>query len=170
MTAITRNALLALTLQDRKPTPASVVLAAVLGLALLLLSSTVTGASRGLVLQAVLLSIALGELGGGLTQAFLTRALFARAGRPYQSGHHGAVQDFGFYDLAMAAIVLLVAWRPETYAAILYVVIALYALHGGAHVLRYTGVVAGADPNQELDLRQGLPLLVAALGLFLFRP
>jgi len=170
MTAIARNALLALTLQDRKPTPASLALAILLSLILLLLSSTVTGASRGVMLQAVLLSIALGELGGGLTQAFLTRSLFDRAGRPYHSGHHGVVQDFGLYDLAMAAILLVVASRPEAYAAILYIVTALYAFHGIVHVLRYKGVVAGADPNQELDLRQGLPLLVAALGLFLFRP
>ena len=44
-----------------------------------------------------------------------------------------------------------------------------YALHGGAHVLRYVGVLT-PRPDRAIELRQGLPLLSAAVGLLLLHP
>jgi hypothetical protein len=170
MTAIAQEVFLAFTLQDRKPTSVATALSIAAGVALVLLASVLGDAWRLHVLRAVLLSLALGELVGGLTQTLLTRPLIARARRPYHPGHHGAVQDFGFYDLTMVAILLSIAITPQAYTPVLGAVTALYAVHGFAHLLRYQGVLAGADPDPGADLRQGLPLLVGALGLFLFRP
>src|SRR5262245_32160636 len=170
MTAIAREAFLAFTLQDRKPTSVAVVLSTGAALGLVVLASIVDGPWRVDVLRAVLLFIAFGELAGGLSQALLTRQLFARAGWPYHAAHHGNVQDFGFYDLAMTAILVLIAVAPDRYGPILVAVIALYALHGTAYVIRFRRALASGDADAGAHLRLGLPLLVAALGVLLFRP
>ena len=168
--AIAREVFLAFTLQDRKPTSVATILSIAAGLTLVLLASTLADAWRLPILRVVLYSLALGELVGGLTQALLVPSLFARASRPYHPGHHGVVQDFGLYDLAMAGILIAIAIAPDAYGPILGIVTALYALHGLAHLLRHEGIIAGADPDPGADVRQGPPLLVGALGLFLFRP
>jgi hypothetical protein len=170
MAAVAREAFLAFTLQDRKPTSVAMVLSTVAALLLVVLASVVDDAWRPYALRAVLLLIAVGELVGGVTQAFLTRPLFARAGRPYHPGHHGIVQDFGLYDLAMAAILVCIAIAPQSRSPVLGVVTMLYAVHGLVHLLRSRRLLAGADPDPGADLRQGLPLLIGALGLLLFRP
>ena len=128
------------------------------------------------VLRGVLIFTAVGEgLLGGASQIFYPRRSAEREGRPYDPAYHGVMQDFGFYNLAFAALFGLAAFDPKGSTVVIAVAIALYALHGTTHVLRYFGLYYGGGtpiptrPRQR-DLEQGLTLLASATGMVLFLP
>jgi hypothetical protein len=89
--------------------------------------------------------------------------------------YHGVVQDFGFYNLAVALLLVLCALDPTRNSAVLIGAITLYAVHGGTHLLRwfgryYGGEAAIATRPRQFELRDALPLLVALAALLLFLP
>lgn len=166
--SVLQEAVLAFTVQDRKSTPVSITMSVVLTFALGLLALFVSGdAGRLAVLRAILVLVAGGELLGAIGQGLLTRSLFERQGRPDHPLHRGAVQDFSFYNLAMAVALLLAALDPVKNSVVISVYVLLSCLHGGAHVIRSTRV-SGSD--RGVEIKQGLPLLVVALAMILFRP
>jgi hypothetical protein len=124
-------------------------------------------------LRATLLLIAAGEGLAGLMQVFRVQRMSEWGGRPYDAAYHGLVQDFGFYNLALAMLFAFGGVEPEANAVVLPVAIALYALPGGTHVLRYFGVYYGGETSipsrpRHLELRDGLPLIVAVVAMVLF--
>jgi hypothetical protein len=126
-------------------------------------------------LRGVLLLAAAGEAVGGTFGVFRPRWLAERNGRPYDPAYHGVSQDFGFYNLAFAALFTLAALDPRNGAVVIAVAIASYAVHGVTHVLRYFGLYYGggaALPTrpQQIELQQGLQLIAAATGMLLFFP
>ena len=132
-------------------------------------------AMRRLALQLVLLAMAGGEGVAASMQIFRARHMGGLTGRPYDAAYHGVVQDFGFYNLAVALMLTLCALDPTRNVAVLIGAIALYAVHGGTHLLRwfgcyYGGETAVATRPRQLELRDGLPLLVALAALLLFYP
>lgn len=125
-------------------------------------------------LQVVLVLMAVGEGLGGFIQVFRAPRMSAFTGRPYDPAYHGALQDFGFYNLAMAFLFVLCAANPER-NVVLPVAILLYAVHGGTHLLRYFGLYYGGETPiptrpRHFELRDAWPLLVALAGLLLFYP
>ena len=130
---------------------------------------------RTAALRGILVLAALGEALGGFFQVFRARQMAAQTGRPYAAAYHGVVQDFGFYNFAMALLLGGTAIDPARHSLVIRAVILLYVVHGGTHLLRYRGrYYAGETPiptrSREMELRDGMPLLVAALGLALFFP
>ncbi len=166
--SILQESILAFTVQDRKPTSISVVLSTLLSIAAVLLAIFVSAeAGRIAVLRSVLVLIAFGELMGSIGQGLFTRPLFERQGRPFHPLHRDAIQDFSFYNLAMALGLMLAALHPLKNSVIIDVYIFLSLIHGTAHVVRF---FRGTHPDRGAELRQGLPLLVAVLALVLFHP
>lgn len=131
---------------------------------------------RILALQAVLVAMAVGEaLAGGVSQVFFARRASERVGRTWDQAYHELAQDFGFYNFALAALLVVAAVDPLRNAAIIWVSTAMYVVHGVTHVLRhygfhYGGGAAVATRPRRLDLKQGAMLLVAAaLVIWLMR-
>jgi hypothetical protein len=125
--------------------------------------------------RVVLGAMSAGELVAGLAYLFRAPAAARRAGRPYQAAYHGVMQDFGFYNLALAALFAIAAWQPSRYALVIWVGFGLYVVHGSTHVLRSRGWYYGgerplATRGRNLELRDALQLLAAAGGLALFYP
>ena len=126
-------------------------------------------------LRALLVLAALGEGSGGVAGVLRPRQLAARNGRPYAPAYHGVSQDFGFYNLAWALLLVLAALDPTRATTVIAVAIASYTAHGGTHVLRYFGCYYGggapiATRPQRIELVQGLQLIAAAMGMTLFFP
>ncbi len=131
------------------------------------------GSTRDLVVRAILLLMAAGEAAAGVLQVFRARQTAAMAGRTYSASYHGLVQDFGFYNLAMATLFVLGAVDPARNRVVLPVAVLLYGVHGGTHVLRAFGIYYGGEtaiPTRRSahEMRDGLPLLAAVIGLLLF--
>jgi hypothetical protein len=121
-------------------------------------------------LRIVLVLMAAGEALAAFMLVFRARRMAEVAGRPYSAAYHGLVQDFGFYNLAMATLFVLCAVDPEGNRVALPVAIGLYALHGGTHLLRYFGLYYGGETSIPTrppghELRDALPLLVALAAL-----
>jgi len=126
-------------------------------------------------LRTVLVLTAAAEAMAGFMHVFRARRMAERAGRPYAAAYHGVMQDFGFYNLAMALLLALCALEPGRNIVILRVAIALYAVHGATHVLRYFGYYYGGETPiptraRHLELRDGLQLVVALAGMLIFYP
>jgi hypothetical protein len=126
-------------------------------------------------LRGILLLAAAGEALGGTFGVFRPRWLAERNGRPYDPAYHGVSQDFGFYNLAFAALFTLAAFDPRRGAAVIAVAIASYTVHGATHVFRYFGLYYGGGAPlptrpQQIELQQGLQLMAAAVGMLLFFP
>ena len=171
MSDSTRQTVVDFVLQDRKPILAAMLLAAALALTLVVLASTLHDIGhRLLVLKIVLLLIATGETVGAAVQLFFTKETLMCEGRPYHPTLHGPINDFAFYNIAMALLLVLTATNPEAGRFVIFAVIALYAVHGTAHVLRHFMLIPGGSTRVGLDLKQGIPLLVVALALVLFFP
>src|SRR5262249_30980659 len=98
-----------------------------------------TESVRLVILRGVLLLTAAAEAMAGGMYVFRARGMVERAGRPYAAAYHGVMQDFGFYNLAIALLLVLCATDPERGRVVLIAPIALYAVHGATHVLRYFG-------------------------------
>ena len=133
------------------------------------------GATRITMLRAVLVSTAAAEGMAGFAYVFRARAMAERAGRPYAAAYHGVMQDFGFYNLTMALLLLLCARDPARTLVVLRAAIALYAVHGATHVLRYLGRFYGGETRiptrpRHLELRDALQLIVALAGMVMFYP
>ena len=131
------------------------------------------GPMRSGALRAILVLMAVGEAAAGVLQVFRARQAAAMAGRTYSASYHGLVQDFGFYNLAMAALFVLGAVDPPRNRVVLPVAMLLYGMHGGTHVLRafgiyYGGETAIATRPAAYEMRDALPLLAALAGLLLF--
>lgn len=91
---------------------------------------------RTAVLQGILVLAALGEaLLGGFSQVFRARHMSTQTGRPYSPAYRGVVQDFGFYNFATALLLGLAARDPAGNVLLIGVLVALYAVHGGTHLL-----------------------------------
>jgi len=131
--------------------------------------------SHTVVLQAVLVAIALIEgVRGGLYQVFFPRRSSEWSGRTWDPAYHELAQDFGFYNFALAGLLFVAALDPARYAPLLWVVVALYLVHGATHLLRHFGIYYGGGARvptrpPRLDLKQGANLLFAAalVGLLL---
>jgi hypothetical protein len=150
----------------RRTSTASWVSWPLIALVLVALSLAIDSSDgRSVVLRLVLLVLAAGEIGGAVTQAFAR----ARDDGSEALAFLVSRQDFALYNLATSALLALTATDPARYVRVLEVTIALYALHGAAHVLRYIAVLT-PRPDRTIELRQGLPLLSAAVGLLLFHP
>src|SRR5262245_26186944 len=131
------------------------------------------GPLRSSVLRAILLLMAAGEAAAGVLQVFRARQAATMAGRTYSASYHGLVQDFGFYNLAMAALFVLGAIDPARDRVVLPVAMLLYGVHGGTHLLRAFGIYYGGEARiatrpAAYEMRDGLPLLAALAGLLLF--
>jgi len=126
-------------------------------------------------LQSVLILTAMAEAMAGFMYVFKARRMAERAGRPYAPAYHGAMQDFGFYNLTMALLLTLCAADLAKNAVVLWAAVALYAVHGGTHVLRYFGFYYGGETRiptrpRDLELRDGLQLVVALAAMIVFYP
>ncbi len=126
-------------------------------------------------LRTVLVLMAAAEGMAGFMYVFRARRMAERAGRPYAPAYHGVMQDFGFYNLAMALLLALCALEPGRNIVVLRATIALYAVHGGTHVLRYFGYYFGGEARiptraRRLELRDALQLVVALAGMLVFYP
>ena len=127
------------------------------------------------ILRAVLILAALGEGLGSIAQAFFARSFAPRNGRPYDPAYHGVVQDFGFYNFAMALLFICAALDPLRSTTVIAVAIVLYALHGFTHILRYLGWYYGGETPvptrpRQLELRDALPLIAGSTAMVLFFP
>ena len=126
-------------------------------------------------LRGILLLAALGEGLGGFFQVFRARQMTGLTGRPYDPGYHGVVQDFGFYNFAIALLFGLAALDPSENRVAVGVGISLYAVHGVTHILRYLGFYFGGETPvptrpREMELRDGMPVLAAGTGMLFFFP
>jgi hypothetical protein len=126
-------------------------------------------------LRAVLFLTAAGEALAAVLQIFSARSFGERNGRPYDPAYHGVVQDFGFYNLAVAMLFGLAALDPHGSTLVIGVCIGLYAVHGGTHVLRWLGLHYGGEPAvpsrpPALELRDALTLAAGLAGMVLFFP
>lgn len=126
-------------------------------------------------LRVALLLMAVGEGTAAVLQVFFAPSFGARNGRPYDPAYHGVTQDFGFYNFAMALLFALAAFDPTSSAGVIRVGIALYAIHGGTHLLRYFGLYYGGETPvatrpRRLELRDGLTLMPALAAMLLFFP
>jgi hypothetical protein len=126
-------------------------------------------------LRIVLISAAAGEGFAAVMQVFFARSFGERNGRPYDPAYHGLVQDFGFYNLAVALLFALAALDPEAGATTIRVGIVLYAVHGSTHLLRWAGLYYGGETRvptraRRLELRDGLTLAAPLAGMILFFP
>jgi len=131
--------------------------------------------ARLLVLRVLLGATAAGELLAFVSNSLRPRQFAERCGRPYDPAYHGVMQDFGFYNLGFALLLGVSAFDPARATIPIGVVIAIYVVHAGAHLLRYLGVYFGgghAIPTRPrgFELRDGLQLLAPAVGLALFFP
>src|SRR5262245_3807016 len=131
------------------------------------------GSPRDFVLRAILLLMAAGEAAAGVLQVFRARQAATMAGRTYSASYHGLVLDFGFYNLDMATLFVLGAVDPGRNRVVLPVAMLLYGVHGGTHVLRAFGIYYGgeraiATRPPAYEMRDGLPLVAALVGLLLF--
>jgi hypothetical protein len=124
-------------------------------------------------LRAVLVLMASGELLAAVMLVFRARRMADLAGRVYSASYHGLVQDFGFYNFAVALLLILCAVDPERNRVVLPVAVVLYGLHGGTHLLRYFGLYYGGETSiptrpARMELRDALPLLAGLAGVLLF--
>jgi hypothetical protein len=131
--------------------------------------------SRLQFLRAVLVLMAAGEGLAAVAQVFFARSFGEKNGRPYEPAYHGVVQDFGFYNFAMALLFGLAALDPTRSTGVIGVGIALYAMHGLTHVLRYLGLYYGGETPiptrpRRLELRDAATLLGGLAGMVLFFP
>jgi hypothetical protein len=166
--SVLRELILAFTAQDRKSTPASIILAVALSLSLFVVAHLVSGEpGRQVVLRVILVLVATAEFFGAIGQGLLTRSLFDRQGRPDHPLHRGAIQDFSLYNLAMAVALLLAGLDPAKNSVVINVYVLLSCLHGGVHLVRSA---RASCCDRGAEVRQGLPLLVAALAMVLFHP
>jgi hypothetical protein len=136
---------------------------------------TTDAALRVAVLRAILVLAALGEALSFASFEFRPRRAAENSGRPYDPAYHGVMQDFGFYNLAIAMLLGLAAVDPQASPITLAVVVAIYLAHGTTHVFRYFGLYFGGGrpiPTrpQAFELRDGLQLAAPALGMILFFP
>ncbi len=127
-------------------------------------------------LRVVLVATAIVEATrGGIVQVFFARRSAELEHRRWEPDYHAVIQDFGFYNLAVAALFAVAAFDPARYRAVIAIGAGMYVVHGATHLLRYFGLYYGegaavADRPARLDLQQGLTLLAAAAGLVLFFP
>jgi hypothetical protein len=157
---------------ERQPMTLVWVLLAVL---LVVLSATLGGHVRLTLLKAVLVLTAVGEALAFVSNSFRPRRFAEQNGRPFQPAFHGVMQDFGFYNLAFAGLLALAALDPRSNRGLLGVITVSYLMHALAHVLRYFGLYFGGGHSiltrpRTLELRDGLQLIVPALGILLFFP
>ncbi len=130
---------------------------------------------RLLILRSIVLLAALGEALAFVSNALRPRLFSERCGRPYDPAYHGVMQDFGFYNLATALLLGLAVLDPTGNRIIVGVIVASYVVHATTHVLRYLGIYFGGGhpiPTrpQEFELRDGLQLILPAMGMLLFFP
>jgi hypothetical protein len=131
---------------------------------------------RLVLLRAVLLVAAVFEAAvGGVSQIFFARRASLREGRGYDPAFHGLMQDFGFYNLAIATLLCVAAVDPARHRSMIAIAIGLYLVHGTTHVLRYLGLYYGGETPlptrpRERELKQGALLLAGAAGMILFFP
>jgi hypothetical protein len=131
--------------------------------------------TRDTALRTVLALTAVAEATAGFTYVFLARRMAERGGRPYAAAYHGVMQDFGFYNLTMALLLLLCAADPASRLVVLWAAIALYSVHGATHLLRCLGYYYGGETRvptrpPHLELRDAMQLLVALAGMLVFYP
>jgi hypothetical protein len=131
--------------------------------------------ARQVVLRALLGLLAVAEGLAGVLYLFSARRMAERAGRPYSPAYHGVMQDFGFYNIAIALLFVLCAADPVGNVVVLRAAIVLYGLHASTHILRYLGLYYGGEvpiPTRPrfLELRDGLQLVVGLGGMILFYP
>ena len=162
-----QETVLAFTAQDRKSTGASIAMSVVLTFTAVLAALFIASETRLAVLRLVLLVVATAEVLGAIGQGLFTRSLFKRQGRPDHPIHRGAIQDFSFYNLAMAVALILAALDPLKNSVVIDVYILLSLIHGGAHMIRFAFV---SSSDRGAEVRQGLPLFVVALTMILFHP
>ena len=170
MTSVAREVFIAFATQDRKSAKAaSIVWTLVVVLLVALAANIRTEPERLIALRILLLLLAAGEAGGAVAQGLLTRPFTVRDGCPDVPAYYGVRQDFALYNGAMSALLFLTAVDPIRYVAMVNVAVVLYTIHGVTHVLRYVGVLTSRT-DTALEIKQGLPLIVAALGLLMFHP
>src|SRR5262245_23700110 len=87
-------------------------------------------------LRIVLLLTAAGEGFAAVANMLRAPQFAERNGRPYDPAYHGMMQDFGFYNLAVAALLVASAVDPVRNLPALGAIIGLYLIHGLTHVLR----------------------------------
>jgi len=124
-------------------------------------------------LRVVLILAATGESAAWIVAVFRPRQYAERHGRPYDPAYHGVLQDFGFYNFGFALLLGLAALDPMSTARVIAIAITVYIIHAVTHVLRYFGLYYGGGcpvPTRPraFEMRDGLQLLAAATGMFLF--
>jgi hypothetical protein len=147
----------------------------VLAALLVVLSVALVGHVRLILLKVVLALTAIGEALAFVSNSLRPRRFAELNGRPFHPAFHGVMQDFGFYNLAFAGLLALAALDPVNSRGLLGVITASYLVHASTHILRYFGLYFGgghAIPTRPgaLELRDGLQLIVPALGIILFFP
>lgn len=164
-----------MTTDKMRNTPAKTIAIGVTAILLLSgLSYAVTDVNmRVHVLRGILALVGLGEGAAAIAYIFNARHFSERNGRAYSAVYHGMMQDFGFYNLAIALLCMLTAIDPVANVAGIWVILVLYAVHGVTHLLRYFGFFYGGEsPNRprEFESSDALPLIVALAGVVLFFP
>ena len=163
------------TLNQTMRSPAKTIAIGVAATILLsVLSYAVTGVSmRVHILRGILVLVGMGEGAAAVAYIFNARRFSERNGRPYSAVYHGMMQDFGFYNLAIALLCMLTAIDPVVNVAGIWVIMVLYTVHGVTHLLRYFGLFIGGETRsrpREFESNDALPLIVALAGITLFFP
>lgn len=127
------------------------------------------------ILSGLLILMAAGEGLAAFLNVFQARWFAERNGRLYDPAYHGVMQDFGFYNFAMALLFATAAIDPVRNIVVLWVAIAFYLIHGMTHILRYLGLYYGGETSiptrpRHFELRDGLQLIFAVSGMVLFFP
>lgn len=125
------------------------------------------------VLRGVLILAAIGEGLGAVANVLRPRWFAERNGRPYAPAYHGVSQDFGFYNLGFALLFGVAACDPLGAVSVIAIASVVYVIHGLTHVLRYFALYYGDGTPmptrpQVFEMRDGLQLLAAAIGMMLF--
>ena len=144
----------------------------------LLLATAATvhdGANRVAVFRAVVALAAIGEAAAFVGNALRPRQFAERNRRPWDPAYHGVMQDFAFYNLAFGLMLAGAAVDPTRATMAVAIVGASYTIHALAHLGRWRGWYFGggaplATRPQTLELRDGLQLLAAVVGMAWFRP
>ena len=103
-------------------------------------------------LRTVLVLMAAAEGMAGFMYVFRARRMAERAGRPYAPAYHGVMQDFGFYNLAMALLLALCALEPGRNIVVLRATMRSTPFTEGRTSCDTSGTTSAARPASRLVL------------------
>jgi len=121
----------------------------------------------------IFLVLAVIEGVNGVQIAFRTKRTLESAGLSYDDGPGLVAQEFGVYNLGIAAAYLVAAFDPARFWGVTIVGIAINLVAGAMHLLRSAGIYFGdARPvtSRGFERKAGFVHVFALLALFTTLP